>query len=149
MNIRHIQAAYLRSRMESGSVYIHVKGSSMQPTLTEGQKVCVADGKICLGSVVLIELQDGTLLVHRVILLLHKSVMTKGDNNLTHDQIYPIRSIIGTLVLPQSRMKCACFAIMSLGEAIINTVLYAVIGKRMEKLHARLIRIYERMIRRR
>ena len=142
MNIQQIQATYLRARLSDGSTCLCIKGNSMYPHFLDGQKVYVRRAKPTWGSVVIVETGTSSLLAHRVIAILGKKVVTKGDNNLNHDRIINSQDIIGIVETQKHDIRDAVIAFISLQEAVVNMMLYALIKKRWVSLHVLLILVY-------
>ena len=86
------------------TIEIYMSGSTMRPTIEDGDVVMIEgvnDGKISQGDIVLYQSRYDTAVIHRVIRIdrssTEKSVTTRGDASSQNDPSIPLHQVIGKI----------------------------------------------------
>lgn len=110
-----------RPLLETMIVRIPVRGSSMRPSLTEGDEVVVrlAHGAECrVGDVVLV-LQGTATVLHRVVARSATRVWTRGDALPHLDHPVALERVLGIAKVPRARLRSALLGMAGLTRATI------------------------------
>lgn len=98
--------------------WIPVAGNSMLPILRPGDSVQVAHGQksIFRGDIVVFR-QNGGLVIHRVLAVRGKFLLTKGDNRLRPDPPVPSAAVLGKVAARRRNGQTADFTTLPVRRA--------------------------------
>jgi hypothetical protein len=101
-SLQHVSTCVIRDLGVGEPFACRVSGTSMLPTLKAGDEVvaerCARDSTLFLGDLLVIELPDAGLVVHRLLSKGRDAVRTRGDGSGVMDPPVPWKDVLGRVI---------------------------------------------------